>query len=430
MNIENYIKQESMQLKHSRRAVGIAPDIKDAELVRIRKNYKGNLPQDIEKYILVMSYTTTGIFFLTGDTLYFDNFMQGGINSVKFKNIRKISVTPGKLFTPDKMILNTETQEYILDGCIDGLNLQTLQAVFYHIIDTAKNPESDFSVSEQGLLSCQLPEELKLLYLKILCNYVYINNVIIDADTYNAITKFSVRMEVQGETRSELRVYMNDAESRVKTGYLLRALKQATENQSGYWDVVKYCMMQDALYLHTLQLPGKNWREDGFLGSLKDRCELTENQMDTMVHAVFLNKKMQAKDADMGKLKSEWKKFIGSIKDTAAYVPTKYLFCSGSTYGIKSYEGFLKKDETSQKAISKQRELILQELITNNQKTVNVLIGDMNYLATRLEKALETEERIQQDYNNIKQLLNRIKAAMNTVQEEEHYSEAMPQDSE
>lgn len=305
MNIENYIKQESMQLKHSRRAVGIAPDIKDAELVRIRKKYKENLPQDIEKYILVMSYTTTGIFFLTGDTLYFDNFMQGGINSVKFKNIRKISVTPGKLFTPDKMILNTETQEYILDGCIDGLNLQTLQAVFYHIIDTAKNSESDFSVSEQGILSCQLPEELKLLYLKILCNYVYINNVIIDADAYNAITKFSVRMEVQGETRSELRVYMNDAESRVKTGYLLRALKQATENQSGYWDVVKYCMMQDALYLHTLQLPGKNWREDGFLGSLKDRCELTENQMDTMVHAVFLNKKMQAKDADMGKLKSE-----------------------------------------------------------------------------------------------------------------------------
>lgn len=110
---------------------------------------------------------------------------------------------------------------------------------------------------------------------------------------------------------------------------------------------------------------------------------------------------------------------IVCIKDTTAYVPTKYLFCSGSVYGIKSYDGFLKKDETSQRAINEQRELILQELITNNQKTVNVLIGDMNYLAARLEKALETEEKIQQDYNSIKQLLNRINAAMNTVREEE-----------
>ena len=430
MNIENYIKQESMRLKHSRRNVEIAPDIKNAELISIRKRYKDCLPQNIEKYILVMSYTNTGIFFLTGDALYFDNFMQGGVKSVKFKDIHKISVTPGKLFTPDKMTLNAEAQEYTLDACIDGLDLQTIKAVFDHIVDIAKNPEEDFSVSEQGLLSYQLPENLKLLYLKILCNYVYVNNAIIDADAYNAITKFSVRMEVKGQTRAELRVYMNDAENRVKTGYLLRELKQATENQSGYWDVVKYCMMQDALYLHALKFPTKRWSEDGFLGTLKDQCGLTENQMDTMVHAVILNKNMQAKDADMGKLKREWKKFVGAIKDTDDFVPTRYLFCSGSIYGIKSYEGFLKKDETSQKAISKQRELILQELIINNQKAVNVLIGDMNYLAARLEKALETEEKIQQDYNSIKRLLNQIKAAMNTVREEERYNEAMPQDSE
>ena len=428
MNIEDYIKREAMQLKHSRRTVEIAPDLKNAELVSIRKKYKSCLPENIEKYILTMSYTNTGLFFMTGDTLYFDNFMQGGLKYVKFKDIRKINVIPGKLFSPDKMILKTEVQEEVLDGCIDGLNLQTLQNVFEHIIETAKNLESDFSVSEQGLLSCQLPEELKLLYLKILCNYAYVNNAIIDSNAYNAITKFSVRMEVKGETRSELRVYMNDNESRTKTGYLLRALKQATENQSGYGDVIKYCMMQDALYLHDLQFQGKDWREDGFLGSLKDRCGLNESQMDTMAYAVSLNKRMLVKDADMKKLKGEWKKFTETIKDTTAYVPTKYLFCSGSVYGIKSYESFLKKDETNQQAINKQRELILQELITNNQKTVNVLIGDMNYLAARLEKALETEEKIQQDYNSIKQLLDRIKAAMNTVREEESYSKEGPQD--
>ncbi len=425
MNVENYIKQESMALKHSRRNIEIAPDISESHIEHIKKKYKDAITPSIEKYILAMSYTNTGIFFLTGDALYFDNFMQGGLKRIEFKDITETHFEEGKKFSVDKVILNTTTQKYVLDACIDGLNLRTLQTVFTHIIEKAKLSEDDFTVSEQGLLSYQLPDNIKLLYLEILCNYAYIGDSIIDSNEYNAIIKFSIRMEVTGDIRSELRIYMNDSESRVKTGYLLQELKQITQNQSGYWDVIKYCMMQDALYIHDLQSPGKNWREDGFLGSLKDKCELSEEQMDSMTFAVSLNKKMLLKDADMGKLKGEWKKFIASIKNTNGYVPTKYLFCSGSVYGIKSYDGFMKKDETSQKAINKQRELILQELITNNQKAVNVLVGDMNYLATRLEKALETEEKIRKDYDNIRQLLRRIKSAMNTVKEEEQYSIAI-----
>ena len=94
-------------------------------------------------------------------------------------------------------------------------------------------------------------------------------------------------------------------------------------------------------------------------------------------------------------------------------------------YGIKSYDGFLKKNETSQKAINKQRELILQEVIISNQKAVNVLIGDMNYLAERLEKALDEEDKIKKDYEKIKKLLSRIKSAMRTVEQEEECTEAI-----
>ena len=106
-------------------------------------------------------------------------------------------------------------------------------------------------------------------------------------------------------------------------------------------------------------------------------------------------------------------------------MPTLYLFCSGSVYGLKSYDGFLKKDETSQKAVNKQRELILQEVIVSNQKAVNVLIGDLNYLAERLEKALVEGDKIQQDYERIKQLLSRIKSAMRTVEQKEECERAI-----
>ena len=58
------------------------------------------------------------------------------------------------------------------------------------------------------------------------------------------------------------------------------------------------------------------------------------------------------------------------------------------------------------------------------------MIGDMNFLAERLERALETENKIQQDYENIKQLLNRIKSAMSSVRQEEECRHSMPDPDE
>lgn len=426
MNVETLIKEEAMHLKNSRREIEIAPDISENHVKTIKKKYGEILGENIEKYILVLSYTRTGFFFLTGDTFYFNNFMQGGLQIVPFTEISIITTETGGTFTPDKIYFKTSQKEYVLDGCIDGINLSTISAVFKRIIELARNQNDDvFTISEQGVLSSQLPENIKLLYLQILCNYAYLNDESIDSDEYNAITKFSVRMELHGDTRGILRKYMNDFDGRIKTGNLLASLKKLTENQTGYWDVVKYCMMQDALYIHEIQKPGKRWEEDGFIGSLMENCSLNPEQISTMKKAVSLNKKMRSKDADMEKLKREWKKLIKSIKGTPGYVPTLYLFCSGSVYGLKSYDGFLKKDETSQKAINKQRELILQEVIVSNQKAVNVLIGDMNYLAERLENALIEEDKIKQDYEKIRQLLSRIKSAMRTVEQEEECKAAI-----
>jgi hypothetical protein len=426
MNVETLIKEQAIHLKNSRRTIEIAPDISDTHIKTIKKKYGKILGENIEKYILVLSYTRTGFFFLTGDAFYFDNYLQGGLQIVPFTEITDINAKPGEMFSTDKIFFKTTGKDYVLDGCIDGINLSTISSVFKKIIEVANNQTNDvFTISEQGVLSSQLPEDIKLLYLQILCNYAYLNDETIDSDEYNAITKFSVRMELHGDTRGILRKYMNDFDGRVKTGNLLASIKRITENQTGYWDVVKYCMMQDALYIHEIQKPGKKWEEDGFIGSLMEHCSLNPAQISSMEKAVSLNKRMQAKDADMGKLKADWKKLIKSIKNTPGYVPTLYLFCSGSVYGLKSYDGFLKKDETSQKAINKQRELILQEVIVSNQKAVNVLIGDMNYLAERLERALLEEDKIKQDYAKIKQLLSRIKSAMRTVEQEEECEKAI-----
>lgn len=424
MNVESLIKQEALKLKNSRREIEIAPDISENHIETIKNKYFELSVEPFEKYILVLSYTKTGFFFLTGDKFYFDNFMQDGLQIVPFKEIVDLKTETGGIFSPDKIYLKTLKKEYVLDGSIDGIYLSVFSSVFKQIIKFATDHINEsFTISEQGILSSQLPEDIKLLYLQILCNYAYINDKKIDTDEYNAISKFSIRMELQNDVRNSLRKYMNDYDERIKTGYLLASIKKKTENQTGYWDSVKYCMMQDVLYMHKLHDSEARWEDDGFIGSLMEHCSLNPEQINTMEKAVSLNMKMSKKDANMVDLRKEWTDLIKSIKDTSGYVPSLFLFCSGSIYGIKSYSGFFKNEETSQKAINKQRELILQEIIINNQKAVNELIRDMNFLASRLEEALVFEDKVRKDYVEIDLLVKRIHSAAATVKQEDEYKE-------
>lgn len=409
MNIESLIKQQAVQLKSSRRNIDIVPDLKPELLEKWKKKYIKFLDKNIADYILVMSYTKTGNFVLTGNAFYFDNYLQNGLQCIILADIASANAKIGGTFSTDKIFLKKKNGEEIqLDGCIDGIDVNKFVQILMYIVINAQQGNDDFSISKQGILSYELPDELKVLYLKILCNYSYINDQLIDADEYNAISRFSVRMELGSDVRTELRKYMNSTEVREKTGSLIKKIKSLVVNNSGQWDALRYSLMQDAISIHNIQNKDQVWTEDGFIGSLMEVCNLCPRQIDAMNIAVDLNARMQQKDADIKALKKEWSELIKHIRYTNAYVPGAYLFCSGSIYGIDAYINFFKKDDTSEKAINKQRVLILQEIIINNQKTMNVLIDDMNYLAEQLELAVNESNVNKEKY---KKLINRLKAA-------------------
>lgn len=408
MNLENMIKQQALQLKSTRRNIDIAPDISAEVLNKWEKKYNLVLGEGIREYVLVMSYTKTGNFALTGDAMYYDNYLQDGMQILSYVDVAEVSFKTGGLFTTDKVFIKRKNgEELCLDGCIDGINIEKFVGIFNEIIRYAKQWE--LTVSKQDVPLYELSDNLKVLYLKVLCNYSYLNNNIIDADEYNAISSFSVRMEIGAAARKELRDYMNAIDQRQKTGYLMKEIKTQIGNEVGQWDALRYSLLQDVLYIHNLHDINQPWQQDGFVGSLMQGCDLKSPQMDTMLHAIDLNQKMQLKGADLKELKKEWKQFIKDIRFSDEYVPAMYLFCSGSIYGIANYGGFMKKDETSEKAINKQRELILHEIIENNQKTINVLVDDMNYIAEKLEMEVGEGEQLKENYQV---LLTRLRRAM------------------
>lgn len=421
MNIENIIKQQAVQLKSSRRDIDIAPDLRVDLLEKWQKKYSKFLKEDISDYILVMSYTKTGNFVLTGNTLYYDNYLQNGLECICYSDIVNVEAKIGGIFTVDKLFITTRDNKKVqLDGCVDGINVDRFAQILMYIAKKAQDSNESFFVSKQGIMSYELPDSLKVLYFKVLCNYSYLNDQFIDADEYNAIGRFSVRMELDSESRKELRQYMNLIEEREKTGVLFKKIKMQTVNNSGQWDALRYCLLQDAIFIHNIQNKNITWKEDGFIGSLMETCELRPEQIDTMCKAVNLNEKMQKKNADIRMLKREWDELIKQIRYSSGYVPSAYLFCSGSVYGITSYNNFFGKDSISEKEINKQRELILQEIILNNQKTLNVLIDDMNYLAEQLEMAVNESNENMERY---KRLILRLKTANQELQTESRLKE-------
>lgn len=418
-NLESEIKQKAIFLKGSRREFDIAPEIPVKALEQWYKKYQKHFTDDIRNKILILSDTKTGSFALTGDALYYDNYLQGGMCKILYADMKSISYTHGSVVKADQVHIVLHSGKQVnLDACIDGINLSCLQELLTEAAEKARSQNLCCSIQNRTLVD--LPEAAKTLYLKILCNKAYLDSKNIDATAYNSIGKFAVRMDASRKVRQELCRYMNEMDCREKTGKLLVEAAHLMEQDSGQWDCFRYSLVQDLLYLSmVMQNETFSWRNDGFLGSLLEACDLYPEQLDTMTKAVELNKKMQVKGADMKELLARWKKLKQDTRYTRGYVAGQYLFCSGSIYGLKEYTGFLCGDALDQKALNKQRELILHKIIENTQKTINLLIEDVNFMADRLEKATADSAEIRQRYLII---LDRFRQGITRLQETEQSS--------
>ena len=412
MNIESLIKKRGFELKAKNKFIEIAPDIDENHKGIILQKNSSSIDKSILDNALVLSFSITGWFFFTGSHFYYDNFSEDGVRNIKFKNIASVSnCIKSKWFSLDELYIKEyDGVVHALDACVDGSDIEGLLNLFNLIITIAnKYPDSEFTCSKQGILTYELTEEIKLLYLKLLCNFAFINDKIIGPQEYHSIARYSIRMELSKDDRVKLVHYMMNYQDREKSGYLIQKIKKLTLESNGQWEAIRFCLMQDILSMIHKKDDKADWRENGFVGSLMEALELSPKQLDVMDEAVLLNSKMEMKGADMPSLKKEWKQLVDSNKNLKSYISPIYLFCSGSIYGIKSYHAFFKTKELNQEEINKYREIILTELITNMQKSINLLIDEISHISTRLKKEIE-------EINNVKDSQNRTIELMDKFQ--------------
>lgn len=426
MNIEEYILSHALYLGNS---IKIAPNIPDDVLEGCMKYFVEDISKD---YILVAGDATvfglfdtkcsTGFAF-TGDRLFFANEenQKEVIQLADIKHVVYVKSNPNNsddtYHLDDEVVidLRNNNSSISLKECMVGFDCKAMELMLNGIAKLVDSGE-EIQITKQNVPVSALDDDAKLLYIKLLCNYAYIGDGIIDSNEYSTIQNIIVRIGVRAELRVELRNYMTEIANREKSGNLLSKLKKSMGY--GSFRIAQYSLVQDVLYLHNLTNPDVSWDKDGFIGSLINFLHISPEQIGLMTKAVILNKKMVADDSNIMDLQDDAKEIALDARDLG--IPLMSLYCSGSVYSVDTYFAIFKGKEKAQIAIDKQRELMLQTVIKNTQKTINNLVEDMNWVTDQLVMEIKKGQQSFSRIEKLSALLSRLsKGTKSSLKENE-----------
>ncbi len=431
MGIEEFIKNS---VRHLGFRVLIAPDISTKKLNNCI-NYIAH-GADAE-YILavgdasVFGKTHTGFVF-TGEFLYFSND-SGKPVELALNDIAKAKYHKKKVCRDDNFfevgdrieIIMKDNAVYVMDASMIGFDCAEMEKLINGIAELTRKGEVP-RATRQNISVAELDDKYKILYMKILCNYAYLGDSFVDSNEYSAIQNIVIRIELSPDYRTELRAYLEDIENKEKTGDLVYKLCNSLEY--GSYDIMRYSLMQDVLYLHKLTKPEISWTEDGFIGSLLNYMHIRPAQLELMEYAIELNREMVMDDANIIELQAKSQDMVKSALKLR--IPLMTLYCSGSVYSVDTYRKIFNGNEKARISIDKQRELMLQTVIKNTQETVNQLVSDMNSISEQLVSEIQKGMQASAKIEKLSALLVRLsKGAQASVAKSENTEQHILYDS-
>src|SRR5699024_9027104 len=107
-----------------------------------------------------------------------------------------------------------------------GINVSQLSEMLKEIINMAAEGVESTSSSQSMPLSMMAPE-VKKSYLKLLCNFLYLNDNLIDSQEYAEITSLMVRIDIAPDDRIEIRNYIFNSDTRIDNKELENILNES-----------------------------------------------------------------------------------------------------------------------------------------------------------------------------------------------------------
>lgn len=320
---------------------------------------------------------------VTFERLYYTDEQDEG-HFVRWNDLCRVEISGKKtLLSYGKITLFTKTEQIQLESCLVGLDVEKVAV-------SLEEYSKMFASFPSKMFSEVLPLEdlhpaIKCAYLQCLCNALRSDTADLSKVQYMKLQKIMTRIALSAQKRTDIQDYLNmPAEKRYKTGPLLNAI--FNEISFGTAMIVSASVVQDVMYLF-YQENEMCFGNNTYIQSLQQFLGITQAQAQVLEKAVILNSKMQKESTNQLQLQKELKDL--RTQATYLWIPLEALFCSGSVYSV---DDFLQSKQKRMQSITMQRELMLQAVIRNSQKTVNFLVDDLNATTQKLLQAIQRQD--------------------------------------
>lgn len=449
-SVNVYIKENVKKIAEKEKNVLVAPNIPENKLNNAVKAFKC---EDFYESILAIyddsmfNNAKCGLVF-TGERVIhnsYGTFVYADIESVE--HIVNVTVNDkGKEKTDEFIVIKTkdEKEHKIKDDLIFA-NKKNLVEFLNTIITDFK----DFKEENQLTTIAEMSEDFKKAYLQIIINMTYIDDEEIDEKELAEILLLMTRLELSTDSRFDIRTYITEIshENLVSMEDLISTIKEQSE--SSHFQSLMISLAKDMINVHFSTNDSMS-RDFKFLTENQSLFNLSNEEIDLAFSAVENDYKMLKEDLDDNAIKKNAEDL--ATKAAAAGAPLAAVYISGSVVGmsaagitsglatlgmgmgmtgglvvvgligIMTYKGLKHLTGANELDKYKTRELMLHEVIKQTQKTISLIIDDINFVVQKLNDVTLNSEEKSEKIKKLVQMMAKYQNAIKTVDNKaDHY---------
>lgn len=282
------------------------------------------------------------------------------------------------------------------------------------VITSLSKDFDEYKEEKQLVPINEMNEALKIAYLKAVINMAYANDDLIDDKEFAEILLLITRLELTPDSRFVVRSYMASIDSLTPLEKLIAEIDN--ECPDGQIKSLHISLVKDLINLF-FSTGGKEITEFSFLSTNRSLLRVTDAEIELAVMAIKNDHNMLKEDFTDDQVVSALKEL--SAKAAAVGTPLAAVYLSGSVVGMSAagltsglatlgmggllglsgmatgigvavligvvaYKGVRKLTGANELDRTKRRELMLNEVIKQTQKTISLLIQDINHLTVKV----------------------------------------------
>lgn len=311
----------------------------------------------------------------------------------------------------------------------------------------------DFKEENQLKTIAEMPEDFKKAYLQIIINMTYIDDEEIDEKELAEILLLMTRLELSKDSRFDVRTYITEIshENLVSIENLITTIKENSE--SSHFQSLMISLAKDMINVHFSTNDSMN-RDFKFLTENQSLFNLSDDEIDLAFSAVENDYKMLKEDLDDNAIKKNAEDL--ATKAAAAGAPLAAVYISGSVVGmsaagitsglatlgmgmgmtgglvvvgligIMTYKGLKHLTGANELDKYKTRELMLHEVIKQTQKTISLIIDDINFVVQKLNDVTLNHAEQSEKIKKLVQMMAKYQNAIKTVDNKtNHYQNSV-----